>query len=313
MNGGSDTTTQQSSVPDWVKPYATNYMDQSQKVAALPYKEYSGQTTAQMNPFESQGLNAQASRALNGSPVTDAASGELQRTLNGGYLGGPVAGNSQADAQNPYAGSNPFLTGAINNASQDVINNYQRSVVPQLDAMDARSGSFGNAGVGLARTAAASDLTKNLGNVASGMRFNDYTQQGQYGENAANRRFQAGAQYAGDTNSAMQNERQRMTGAVGMAPSIANQDYTDAQALQNAGKGFQQQDQANMTDAYGRFQNAQNYPKDQLTTLGRGLGMNFGTTSTGTGPQANPWAQALGAGLAGYGAYKSGSTSGGSK
>jgi len=43
--------------------------------------------------------------------------------------------------------------------------------------------------------------------------------------------------------------------------------------------------------------------------------MNFGNTSRSTGPGSNPYAQALGTGLAAYGAYNmgGGGTSGGGK
>lgn len=263
MSGGSDSTTVNNSVPDWVKPFATNYMDASQKVAALPYQSYSGQTTAQLNPYQTQGLNAQAQRAVQGSAVNDAASGELQKTLSGGYLN-----------------SNPYLNSMVDSTAQDMTRAYNSSVVPQQQALEARSGSFGNAGVQQAIMGQQSDLLRNIGNASAQIRGNDYGQ-----------------------------ERARMASAVGQAPTIANQDYVDAQALQNAGQGFQQQDQANLTDAYQRFQQAQNYPQQQLATLGRGLGFNFGNTSTSIGPTANRGAQALGAGLAAYGAYNGGGSS----
>jgi len=106
------------------------------------------------------------------------------------------------------------------------------------------------------------------------------------------------------------NERNRMQGAVGMAPTIANQDYLDASQLLGAGAQVQGQEQANLSDAYGRFQEARDYPRQQLGTLGQGLGMNFGSSQTG--PGANPLAQGLGGGLAAYGAYR-GMRSGGGK
>jgi len=265
MSGGSDSVTNVSSVPEFVRPYAENYMQRSQQVADLPYQPYGGQTTAQLNPYQTAGIDAQAARAMQGSPVSNAAAGELTKTLSGGYLN-----------------SNPYLDATVQAAQGDLTRGYNESIVPQQNAMRARSGSFGNSGVEQAIGTQNNDFTRQLGNISTSIRGTDYG-----------------------------NERSRMVGAIGQAPAIANQDYLDAEALQRAGGFYQGQEQRNLTDAYGRFQEAQAYPKEQLATLGRGVGMNFGTSSTSTGPGSNPYAQALGTGLAAYGAYQSGGASGG--
>lgn len=260
MSGGSDTVTNTTSIPEWVRPYAENYMQRSQQTADLPYQPYGGQTVAQLNPYQTAGYQATANRAMQGSPVNDAASGELQKTLSGSYLG-----------------SNPYLQGQIDKASGDVTRHYSDVIAPQIDALDARSGSFGNSGVQNVLGQSRYQLGDTLANISTQMRGQDYG-----------------------------NERNRMQGAVGMAPTIANQDYVDANALTNAGAAVQGQEQANLSDASGRFQEAQAYPYKQLSTLGQGLGMNYGSTSTGTQPGANPFAQGAGAGLSLYSLSKMG-------
>lgn len=247
MSGGSDTTTVQN-FPDWAVPYAQDFQNFARQVASQPYTPYEGQTVAQLNPYQTAGYNAMAQRAMQGSPVSDAAGRNITSTLNGDFL-------SQG---------NPYLTQQIDRASQDVLRN--------MDVLNARSGSFGNSGI-------QENTARSLGDVAGNLRYQDYN-----------------------------NERQRQMQALGLAPSIANQDYTDAQQLINAGQGFQSQDQRNLTDQYSRFQEAQNYPQTQLQTLGRGLGLNWGSTQTG--PSANNAAQWLGTGLAAYGAYRGGSSGG---
>lgn len=260
MSGGSDTSTSTTTAPQWATDYAQNFLGQSKQVADIPYNGYMGQTVAQMNPFQVQGYNAQAQRAIQGSPVNDAASGELQKTLSGGYLN-----------------NNPYLAKQYDAAASGITKNYNNSVVPQLTALDARSGSFGNSGVASATGTAQGQLAEQLGNVASNLYGNDYA-----------------------------NERNRMQTAVGQAPGIANQDYVDASALQNAGSGFQAQDQKNLTDEYQRFQEARAYPQQQLSTLAKGLGTSYGGSSTTNGPGANPWAQALGGAATAYGIYGGG-------
>lgn len=254
MSGGSDQTQSSTSIPEWMRPYAETFMQRSQQTANLPYTPYSGQTVAQLNPYQTGALDATAARAINGSPVTDAASGELQKTLGGGYLN-----------------NNPYMDSLVNQAQGDVIRNYQTAIAPQIDALDARSGSFGNSGVQHVLGESRYQLGDTLGRISTNLRGNDYAA-----------------------------ERGRMQSAVSMAPTIANQDYADAQQLLGAGGAYQSQEQANQTDAYKRFQEAQQYPYKQLDTLGKGVGMNFGTTTTATGPGGNPLAGAAGGALAGY-------------
>lgn len=233
--GGDEQQTQTTSVPDWVRPYAESFMQKSQDVANQPYQAYSGQTTADLNPYQTQGLNAQAQRGMSGSPINQAAGSELTKTLGGGYLN-----------------ANPYLDQLVQSAQGDVTKAYNESIVPQQNAMRARSGSFGNMGVEQAIGSQANDFTKQLGNISTQIRGTDYA-----------------------------NERNRMQGAIGLAPSIANQDYVDANAVTQAGAGFQQQNQAQLSDAFSRWQDQQNYGQRQLDTLGKGLGMNFGSTTTG--------------------------------
>lgn len=268
MSGGTDTnTTSTSGVPEWATPFAQNFLDRSAQVSDQPYQGYTGNTVAQLNPYQTQGINAQAQRGAAGSPVNAAAGTELQKTLSGGYLN-----------------NNPYLAKQYDAAAGSITKNYNNSVIPQLTALDARSGSFGNTGVASVTGQAQGQLAEQLGNVATNLYGNDYAA-----------------------------ERNRMQTAVSQAPSIANQDYVDASAVQNAGAQYQAQDQKNLTDNYQRFQEAQAYPEKQLNILGKGLGYNYGGSSTSTSPGANPWSQGLGAAAATYGLIGGNGTTGGGK
>lgn len=272
FNPGLETTAQKTTVPEWMQPAAQNYLQSSQNLAAQPYNPYSGQTVAGLNPYQSDAYNAMAQRAMQGSPVNNAASGELQKTLSGGYMG----------AGNPFGGSNPYLQSQIDKAQGDVVRNFNKTAAPAWGTAGARSGSFGNSGLAEMENEDRRNLQGQLGNISSSMRFNDYGQQvGMY-----------------------ENERNRMQGAVSMAPTLANQDYADADRLAAAGFGFQQQEQKQLSDQYGRFQEARDYPQKQLDTLGKGLGMNFGSTSTMQTPGTSPAATGLGTAAGLYGLSK---------
>lgn len=241
MSSGGSTQTV-NNFPEWAIPYAQDFLGRAGQVADLPYQPYEGQTVAQFNPYQTGGYNAIAQRAAQGSPVMDAASGEMTRTLSGGYLN-----------------ANPYLDSMVDSAAADI----RRSA----DATAGRSAGYGNTGLAQFTDRAVADASTRI-------RSEDYAR-----------------------------ERGYMQGALGMAPAIANQDYTDAQQLINAGNAFQGQDQRNLTDQYTRFQEARGYPQQQLNVLGGALGLPMGRTSTSEG--GNGWGQALGTGLAAYGAYNS--------
>ncbi len=247
MSGGSDTTTVQN-FPDWAQPAFQDYLGRVQGVANMPYTPYSGQTVADLNNFQTGAYNAIAARASQGSPVMNAASGELQRTLSGGYLN-----------------NNPYLDQLVGQGQDDVMR--------RMDTLAARSGSFGNSGVN-------ESTMRALGDVSAQIRGNDYAR-----------------------------ERGYMQSAMGMAPTIANQDYFDAQQLLGAGNAIRGFSQQNLDDTYRRWQEANNFPGQQVDQMGQRLGLRLGSSQTG--PGANPWGQLAGTGLAAYGAYNSGG--GGSK
>jgi hypothetical protein len=248
----AETTTTTQGPPDWMIPYYQDYLSRAQQTADMPYNPYQGQTVAQMNPYQTGALDATATRAMQGSPVVNAASGELQRTLGGDYLNQ----------------GNPYLTNVIDKTLGDVTRNYNNVIRPQQDALMARSGSFGNSGVQSTINDQVYGLAGQLGGLASQMRYQDY-----------------GA------------ERNRMGNAVTQAPMIANQDYVDANALGQAGAQYQGQEQANLSDQYRRFQESQNYPRQQLDIMGKGLGIGgqTGTNTVQSAPGTNPWLQGVGA------------------
>jgi hypothetical protein len=196
-----------------------------------------------LNPYQQAGYDAIAARAVGGSPVSDAASSEITRTLSGGYLG-----------------ANPYLDSMVDRTAADI----RRSA----DTAEARSAGYGNTGRAEVTDRAVAD-------ASAAIRGQDYAR-----------------------------ERGYMQSALGMAPTIAGQDYVDAGQLLGAGQGMQGQEQRNLTDQYQRFLEARDYPQQQLSTMGRGLGFNFGGSQQV--PGANGWAPALGTGLAAYGAYNGG-------
>lgn len=103
---------------------------------------------------------------------------------------GQQSQQSAGAGRNAFGSNNPYLGQAIDAASADAIRNYNTGIRPQLDSMARASGSFGNTAIQELQQNAMGDLGRNLGNIASGMRMQDYTQQQQLAENALNRQQQ---------------------------------------------------------------------------------------------------------------------------
>jgi hypothetical protein len=284
--GGGTNTVTQSGPPEWAIPYYKSYFDKASAVSDLPYQPYTGQRIADLNQYQTGGLNATANRAIQGAQEVGQARNQLGSTLSGDYLGQQAPGS-----QNPYYGSNPYMQGMIDTASNDVISKYNTVTRPQLDAAMARSGSFGNSGIQQMQGQALGDLTKNLGDIQNRFRFQDYTTQQGLGEAAANRAFQG-----------YENERNRQLQGIGMAPQLAAQDYIDAAALTNAGDAFNRYNQSQLDTDYANFLEARNYPYQQLAPIASALGLNAGSAgSSSSNTPGNPAAGALGGAALGYG------------
>ena len=152
----ADTTTT-TSMATWQQPYAQGYLDQQFKVSNTPYQGYGGETVAGFTPWQQQGLQAQAQRAADGSPVMGAAQQAITGVLNNG------------------GGTNPYLQTQIDKAQGDVIRNWNQVQMPGFDTAMARGGSFGNANVTSMASQGASDLQRNLGDISNNMRYKDYS------------------------------------------------------------------------------------------------------------------------------------------
>lgn len=84
---------------------------------------------------------------------------------------------------------------------------------------------------------------------------------------------------------------QRQQNALSMQPSLNQAAYQDANAMMGIGDKMQQQNQALLTDAFGRYQGAMDWPLRNQQILNQSLGINNGNTSTSSGGGASPVSQ----------------------
>jgi hypothetical protein len=211
--------------------------------------------------------------------MTDWQQQGLQAQAQRGMSGSPTmnaANNTLTNTINGgYLNGNPYLDQQVGNAQNDLVKSWNNVQKPAWDTAMQRSGSFGNSGVMQANASGQDTLQQNLGRISTDMRGAAYNQ-----------------------------ERGYQNSALGLAPSYAQNDYNDINALQSAGKAYQTQNQAQLDSGYQQYMDAQNYPQKQLDTFGNALGkLNWGTQSSSTQPGASTGAQVAGGAVTGAALY----------
>lgn len=239
-SSGGGTTTTRTEPPDYVKPYATDYLTQAGNVANLPYTPYTGARIADFTPDQNLGFGMTQANAIGSFQAGQDANRTLADTINGKYL---------------TADSNPYLKGAVDQALQGV----QGKVNSQF------------AGQNYGGSAHEQLLAQQLADTSLPIYAQNY-----------------------------QNERNNQLAASQYAPGLSNTNIANLNA-----SGLQQQTMnQNLNDlAYNEYQQALNYPYQQLNVLQGALGTSSGYGNT-TGPnpnQTNRTASALGGAAAGAG------------
>jgi len=245
------------------------------------------------------------------------AQGLGMQTMQGMYAGPGMEENTRlgySPQTNPLLGmDNPYLNQAISNAQGDVTRNYQNVISPQISAMERGAGAFGNSGMQQYRQQSAQDLEKQLGNISTNMRMQDYGLQAQLGESDVARQLQAAQGNAaleeamrGRQQGAYGDERGRQLQSMLFAPQFAESDYRDAQALLGTGDVLKNQQQSGLNYDYDQWLAQQQWPYQQLDVLANAIRTSMGgggstVTSSPNAYQSSPTAGAIGGGLAGYG------------
>ena len=185
-----------------------------------------------------------------------------------------------ADNTNPFLGAeNPYLQNVVDLTTRDMTDAYNRTVVPAQNAAALRSGSFGNSGLAELARADAKGLQTSIGDAASKLRFNDYTQrQGMYQFqkqlDEGQRQFDLnyGRGLFNDSYAQNMGNLQTGLGLIGMLNGFNEQDINNSTTQQNAPLQY-----------WERFSQGAN-----------SLGQGYGTNTTTQGTTSNPVGTALG-------------------
>lgn len=158
-----------------------------------------------------------------------------------------LAGNQTVNQAESYA--QDVLSGKYLNSdpyNNAVYNNVQQKVMPAVNSQWNNSGRYGS-------QLHAGDLTDRL--------------------------TTAFAPYASQI---YQSERGRMDNAMSMAPTFAQQDWTNLGALENVGKQKQDLAQSELDDAVNRWNYYANQPGQKLDEYMQRIMGNYGGTTSGT-------------------------------
>jgi hypothetical protein len=315
----TETTVNQSSLPDYVRPQFEGLLDRAESLADTPYQAYGGQRIAPL-----------------GGDI--AASHDLTRQIAGsGIAGLPEAmgavTNSMGAGQDIFNNQSPYQYGQtqlftdpgrmgeyMSPYIRNVLDEQKRQANEQFNIQRAdrssravQAGAFGGSRHGVQESLAEDDLLNRMANIeATGMQnaFQNAQQAFQADRSAMFGREQAqAAEDMASTNMGLQ--------ALGFANQSAGQlsglgeigratDIQNAQMLEAIGDTQRVEQQRMLDLGYEDFLRQQAYPEQQLqfySSILRGVPVEPTVTQTMYQP-TNPGQTALGLGLGAIGLYR---------
>lgn len=253
--GGSTTTVQKADPWSGQKPYLKDVFSQAQNLynsGGMAPDYYAGNTVAPQSEWTQQALQMQADRALNGSASIATAQGGMDNITSGNAL----ANNAGLNAlEQMTTAQNPYMTALYEDAAGQA--------GAQIDSGFSGAGRYGSGAHANARADAMTDL-------ASQMYSHAYDQQLQAAQ-------QAGQLYNTGIG------QQVVAGQT--AQNLANQAYTDAAALSEAGGIADDYQQQLINADIDRYNYTAQQPLQALSNYNQIIQGNYGGTSTTTGQQ----------------------------
>lgn len=156
--GGTNTTISKTEPPAYVQPYSEQLMQRGSNLSNAPYNPYGGQRISSLTPAHEYGLQMTADRAINGSPVMNAAQQNLTQTAQGDFL-------------------NPATNPAWAPTAQAITDAYRRGTAAQTDAAFSRAGAFGGSAYNEMTAANNEALGNTLAKAAGDLYNNERTNQ----------------------------------------------------------------------------------------------------------------------------------------
>ena len=153
----SPTMATTSNIDPTIQPYLSYGLSEAQKLYQGGGPQYyGGQTYVSPSQQTQTGLQALEQRASRGSPLTGAAQGQLQNTIQGGYLQG-----------------NPFFQGAFNPAAQAAESKFKETL-GSIGSAASKAGRYGSGAMSTMQQGASGQFAKTLADTAGGLAYQNY-------------------------------------------------------------------------------------------------------------------------------------------
>ena len=252
MGGTTSTTTsnqqQQTQLPAWVDQASQANYQQAVDVAGRPLQQYSGQMVADPSSMTTQGYGLIKSNVGSTDPLVNQAA--ALNTQSGGPL-------------NVDQYMNPYISDVINRSTTNATTALQQQLANNA-GLASKAGAFGGSRFGVQQGVAQAQGVKNIGDLNAQL-----LQQG----------FDTATKTAEDQQA---NQRAAATGLLSTAQQKIMGQQGDITNLLTAGQQDQAQQQAIINANMQKFQQAWDYPTQQLNMKLAALGMSpYGQTVTG--------------------------------
>ena len=299
--GGSDQTSQTSSqqttqLPPWINTAAQQNYGLAQNIASQPLQQYQGQLTAGVSPQMQQSWNTAAQGAGAGADQYNAS--------QAGYLG--VMGQQPQQVQagqlsstnlSPYM--NPYTQSVINSTLPIMQQQLGLSQNQQQNQANA-AGAFGGSRMAVQQGVTQAQGAQNMAQMAAQLNQANYgqAQAAAQSDIGTNLQAQLANQSAQQNQQGLNLQAAGGLGVLGQQAQLSQaRNFTEQMT---AGTAQEQQQQNDINANLAQYQQALQYPYQQLGVLQSALGMTpYGQSTTGqsttqTQTAANPFGAALG-------------------
>ncbi len=299
--GGSDTTQQTSSqqttqLPPWINTAAQQNYGLAQNVASQPLQQYQGQLVSNVSPQMQQSWNTAASGGDAGADQYNASQAAYLGVL-GQQPQNVTAGQLSSTNLQPYM--NPYTQSVINSTLPIMQQNLALSQNQNQNQANAAN-AFGGSRMAIQQGVTQAQGAQNMAQMAAQLNQANYGQAQSAAQQDINTNLQAqeANQQAQQNQGALNLQAAGGLGVLGQQAQLSQaRNFTEQMT---AGTAEQQQQQNEINANLAQYQQALQYPYQQLGVLQSALGMTpYGQSSTGqstteTQTAANPLGMALG-------------------
>ena len=234
------------------QPYLTTGFERAQAdVLEKPITQFPASTVVPFSGQTEAGLQAAEALAAGGNPLVDAATQQLGQTIQGDYLN-----------------ANPFFDAAVSAATRPLVEQYQESILPGIQAGFSGKGRYGSGLQAFQQQRAGEGLERQIGDISSAMAYKNY-----------------------------QDERARMAAGISAAPAMRQAAYMDPAEMERIGGVRESLAGAELQDQINKFMQPQTAEQDAISNYMRLVsgGQYGGQTTTQQPIYRNKFGEGLGA------------------